>query len=183
MADLQFNIGSTQKQVPINRNNLFFSEESFQFERELGKNYIEQDMNQTLVLYQVDIANTQTDALYGETTTSNVMYKAPVEFHCVYTIAEPELKSYDKTKNLGTYMKTGNITFGVYQETLDELEAEIRVGDYIGCQVSPTHMEYFCVTNDGRNNYNNSISMYGYKALYRRCEAAPVSDMTTEFNG
>ena len=43
------------KRVPINRNNLFYSEESFQFDVELGKNYYEQDMNQTVILYEVDL--------------------------------------------------------------------------------------------------------------------------------
>ena len=109
---MEFN-KSAKRRVPINRNNLFYSEEDFAFEREIGKNYIEQDMNQTVVLYQVDLTKTNNDALYGETNANQVVYKAPVEIHCVYTIDEPELKSYDKTKNLGTYMKTGKLNLEV----------------------------------------------------------------------
>lgn len=162
------------RRVPINRNNLFYSEDDFAFEREVGKNYIEQDMNQTVVLYQVDLDKTNPDALYGETQANQVVYKAPVEIHCVYEISEPELKSYDKTKNLGTYMKTGKLTIGVYQETLDELGVDIKKGDYIGVQVSQTHMEYFTVSNDGRNNYDNAHTLFGIEALFRTIEAYPV---------
>ena len=158
------------RRVPINRNNLFYSEDDFAFEREVGKNYIEQDMNQTVVLYQVDLDKTNPDALYGETQANQVVYKAPVEIHCVYEISEPELKSYDKTKNLGTYMKTGKLTIGVYQETLDELGVDIKKGDYIGVQVNQTHMEYFTVSNDGRNNYDNAHTLFGIEPLFRTIE-------------
>ena len=46
MAELTFNTG-TKRRVPI-RNNLFYDKESFDFELQVGKDYIEQDMNQTV---------------------------------------------------------------------------------------------------------------------------------------
>ena len=172
--------GSTRR-VPINRNNLFYSEESFAFEREIGRSYVEQDMNQTVILYQVDNAATNSSSVYGETREGAVKYKTPVEIHVVYTIDESELKAYEKAKNLGTYMQTGKLTFGVYQETLDENDAEIRVGDYIGVQVNETHMEYFTVVNDGRNNFDNAHTLWGVKPLYRTIVCASVDQ--NEFNG
>ena len=180
MAELQFNTTNIRR-VPINRNNLFYSDESFLFEQQVGKEYIEQDMNQTVVLYEVDLQNTNVDAVYGETKNQQITFKTPVEIHCVYKIEAPELKSYDKTKNLGTYMKTGKLTIGVYQETLDELGADIKVGDYIGVQVTQTHMEYFVVNNDGRNNYDNAHTLWGTKPLYRTVECSSVDN--NEFNG
>ena len=56
MANLQFNTNNI-KRVPISRNNLFYSESDFQYEMEIGKNYLEQDMNQTIILYEVDLQN------------------------------------------------------------------------------------------------------------------------------
>jgi hypothetical protein len=78
-------------------------------------------------------------------------------------------------------MQTGKLTFGVYQETLDENDAEIRVGDYIGVQVNETHMEYFTVVNDGRNNFDNAHTLWGVKPLYRTVVCTPVDQ--NEFNG
>lgn len=173
MANLKFNT-SNIKRVPINRNNIFYSDESFAFDLEIGKNYIEQDMNQTAILYSVDVSKTNVNNTYGETQTDNIQFKTPVEFHCVYKIEQPELKAYDKTKNIGTYMKTGKLTLGVYQETLDELGIEIKNGDYIGIQVSESHTEYFSVTNDGKNNYDNAHTLFGRKALYRTVQCYPV---------
>ena len=173
MANLKFNTNNIRR-VPINRNSLFYDADMFALEREIGKDYIEQDMGQTVVLYQVDASQTQTDAVYGETHTDNVAFKTPVEIPCTYKIEQPELKSYDKSKQLGTYMKTGKLTIGVYQETLVELDVEIKKGDYIGVQISPEHMEFFVVNNDGKNNYDNAHSLWGTVPLYRTIQCSPV---------
>ena len=173
MANLQFTTKNI-KRVPVNRNNLFYSDESLMFDIGIGKNYIEQDTNQTAVLYSVDATNTNINDIYGETQTDSIKFKTPVEFHCVYEISEPELKSYDKTKNIGTYMKTGKLKIGVYQATLDELGIDIKVGDYIGIQISQSHMEYFSVTNDGKNNYDNEHTMFGKTPFYRTVLAFPI---------
>ena len=71
-------------------------------------------------------------------------------------------------------MKTGKLTVGVYQETLDELNVDIKKGDYIGIQISPEHMEFFVVNNDGRNNYDNSHTLWGTVPLYRTVQCSPI---------
>jgi hypothetical protein len=86
--------------------------------------------------------------------------------------------NYDKSKNLGAYVKSGILTFGVFQYTLDELECDIHIGDYVGVLVDNNHIEYFEIVNDGRNNFDNEHSVFGYKPSYRSITAAPVSDET-----
>lgn len=172
MANIEFNT-SNIKRVPINRNNLFYSEESFDFERTIGKDYTEQDMNQTAVLYSVDASATNIDDTYGETKENGVVFKTPVEFHCVYEIEEPELRSYDKTKSLGTYMKYGKLKLGVYQETLNELNIEIKKGDYLGIQVTEEKMLYFSV-NYVNPNFHNAGTLFGVKPLYWEVYGIPV---------
>jgi hypothetical protein len=174
MANVTFNGGKSTRRVPINRNSLFYDAETYNVELELGKNYIENDMGQTVVLYQVDSQSTQTDAVYGETDVNSIVFKAPIEIPCVYKIEEPELKSYDKSKSLGTYMKTGKLTFHVYQETLDELNVDIAKGDYIGVQVTPQTIIFFVVNNDGKNNYDNKHTLWGTVPLYRTVQCSPI---------
>ena len=74
---------------------MFFSKESYDFDLAIAKEYLEEDMNQTAVLYQVDASSTNVNTTYGETKEGGVRYKTPVEFHCIYEIEEPELKAYD----------------------------------------------------------------------------------------
>ena len=76
MANLQFNTNNV-KRVPISRNNLFYSESDFQYEMEIGKNYLEQDMNQTIILYEVDLL----DELLNNGTVS--IKKSMMEPICV----------------------------------------------------------------------------------------------------
>ena len=180
MSNIEFNTNNVRRN-PIKRNNLFYSDESFNFETEIGKNYLETDVNQTVVLFSVDLSKTNYNAIYGETNQGGIVFYPPVELHVIYEIQNSELKSYEKTKNVGTYIKSGKLTFGIYQVTLDENEVEIKIGDYIGIQVTPEHMEYYTVINDGRNNFSNEMSIYGYMPNYRRIECAYVDP--NEFNG
>ena len=47
--------------APVNRNNLFYSEEDYELETELLSDYMEEDTNQTIVLYEVDRIKTNTN--------------------------------------------------------------------------------------------------------------------------
>lgn len=172
MAEITF-AGNKTRRVPINRNSLFYDKESYDFELEVGKNYIEQDMGQSIVLYQVDASKTQSDAVYGETSPGSITYKPPVEVPCVYKIEAPELKSYDKDKQLGTYNKIGKLTFSYYQETLDELGVEIKKGDYVGIQVTPTTL-VFWVVNNINPNYDNAHTLWGTNVLYYTASCSAV---------
>ena len=176
MAEITFS-GSKTRRVPINRNSLFYDKDSFEVEREIGKNYIEQDMGQTIVLYQVDASKTQTDAVYGESTPGSITYKTPVEVPCVFKIEAPELKSYDKEKQLGTYNKIGKLTFSYYKETTDELGVEIKKGDYVGVQITPEKM-VFWVVNNVNPNYDNAHTLWGTTVLYltATCNAVDSSE-------
>lgn len=176
---MNFNLKSIRR-VPINRNSLFYDEDELSVDSTLGKDYVEQDMGQTVVLYQVDAQNTQVDAVYGETGTGEVRYKAPIEIPCVYEIEDPELKAYDKSKNLGTYMKTGKLKCGVYTKTLQELGVEIKKGDYLGVQVTREHAEYF-VVNSINNGYSNSQAFFGVRPIWILIEAYVVD--SSEFAG
>ena len=180
MSQIKFNKQKVRRN-PIKRNNLFYSEDSFNFEMEIGKNYLETDVNQTVILFSVDLSKTNRSAIYNETKKDEIVFFPPVELHVLYEIDNGELHSFDKTKNLGLNVKSGKLTFGVYQATLDENEAEIKIGDYIGVQVTPEHIEYYTVVNDGRNNFSNEMSVYGYKPAYRKIECAIVDK--NEFKG
>lgn len=181
MEHLEFNTKET-KRNPIRRNNLFYSEDSFRFDVAMGKEYLESDTNMTVVLYEVDLEKTNLDSVYYENKPNGIVFKTPVELHVLYKIEPAQLTSYDKDKNMGTYLKGGKLIFGIYQATLDELGRDIKIGDYIGVQISENHMEFYTVSNDGRINYDAAHSIYGYKHPFRTIECAALSD-TEEFKG
>ncbi len=79
------------------------------------------------------------------------------------------------------YLERGNITLGVYQDTLDELGVDITYGDYIGYPETETKIKYFTVSNDGRVNADNAHTIVGYKGFYRTITCVPTD--LDEFDG
>lgn len=178
---MQFNNSEIKRRNPIKRNSLFLGEADFEYEMMLGRDYIEQDVNQTIVLYQVDLNTTKVDDIYMEAKKGDIRFKTPIEIPVIYELGDAELKQYDKSYQKGQYVKTGKLTFGVYEMTLEENDCDIKRGDYVGIQVTPEHMEFFAVVDDGRVNYANNLSYYGVKPYYRKITAASVDK--NEFNG
>lgn len=171
-----------RRKNPINRNNLFFSEHEFNMELGFSMEYINKDLNQTVVLYEIDRENTKIDNTYIEAKFKDLVFKTPVELNCMYKLDNGELSSYDPSAIKGYYVKIGKLTFQILQKELDENECDIHRGDYIGIQVTPDHMEFFIVADDGRVNYDNKHTLYGYEPYYRNIVCTTVSDVTETQN-
>lgn len=166
----------------ITRNTMFYSDKDFDFDINIGIDYISQDMNQTIMVFQVDRVRTATFDIYGESVNEeSISYKDPIEINVRLSLESPTNKAYDKTQNVGQYLLNGNLVFHVYDKTLKDNKIDILRGDYIGYQVTPDQMEYFVVTNDGRINFDNKHTMYGFKPFFRSITCAPVDK--NEFNG
>ena len=169
------------KRVPINRLNKFFSIEDFNLEVELGREYVEGDINMRIILYQVDRAISETDDIYGEADKDAIRFKVPVEIAVMLTLGEAENKAYNEGSGSLRYLQDGQLTFGVYDSQLTELDANISYGDYIGYAVTETEVRYFSVVNDGSKNYDNAHTILGYKGVFRTITCAPVDE--NEFTG
>lgn len=167
---------------PINRNKMFFSKSDFDLEVELVRDYMEMDMNQSIILFEVDLSKTNTNDIYHEATKKNIRFKAPIELTVRYEINQSELRSYEKTNNKGVYSKPGILEFTILNTTLEEVNRDIKRGDYIGVQITPDEMIYFTVFDDGKvASYANSNTLYGVKPFYRQVKCNYVDP--SEFEG
>ena len=169
----------TQRKIPITRLNKFFSGEDFELDIAMGREWLEGDMNFTLVLYKVDRQKTKTDDVYGETVEDGIKFHPPVEFRGYVQIEQPENQDYGNSRV--TQMEPGNLKVGVYQDSLDELGIDIDYGDYIGYYETESRVRYYTVVNDGRITSDNRHTYGGYKPFYRSIVASPVND--NEFRG
>jgi len=172
---------ATPRRIPINRNNKFFSNEDFNLEIEMGREAIEGDGNFVVILYRVDREMTESDDLYGEAVKDGIRFFPPVELRVIPILAEAENKAYNSGSGSMRYLQDGQLTFGVYDAQLAELDVELSYGDYIGYPVSETEVRYFSVVNDGVKNYDNSHTIMGYKGAFRTVLCAPVDE--NEFRG
>ena len=167
---------ANSRKTKITKNSMFYSESDFNYDLEMGMYYLEHDVNQKVLVFQVDRTrtNTESESLYDNSIIQqSIAYKEPVEINVIYSIDKSQNKSYDKSQNVGRYLQVGNLVFFVYEKTLKDNKIDISFGDYIGVQVTSDQIEYFTVTNDGRVNYDNEHSMFGYKPLYRTIECVP----------
>jgi hypothetical protein len=179
---MNFNNSSIKRKNPINRNNLFMSEEQFHVQASIGMEYANKVLNQTVVLYEVDLEKTNLNDTYKESDFDNIIFKTPVELNVIYKLDKHELKTYDKTGIKGYYAKVGRFEFSIFTKELEENDCDIKRGDYIGLQVNPEHMEYFIVTDDGRVNFDNAHTLWGTVPFYRSIKCAVVSDITETKN-
>lgn len=165
--------------TPINRNNLFYSEDDFVLETNILENYMEEDTNQTIILYEVDRGRTNVNDVYKETKTNDrIIFKPPKELPCLYNIKPSEIKSFDNKTNNAIYMLSGNLEIYILKQTLIKYNCDIKRGDYIGVQINENTMNYFTVVNDGKINQSNDMAVgaYGYPWLHIECAPSTVAE-------
>ena len=178
---MQLSTENIKRKNPINRNNMFTSKDQVDLQIRMGMEYL-RTLNQTIVLYEVDRSATKIDDIYNEAKYNELSFKTPVELNVLYKLDKAELKTYDTQGIKGYYVKLGQLNFSIYQKELDENDCDIKRGDYIGLQVTPEHMEYFIVADDGRVNYDNAHTLWGTVPYYRSVVCTIVSDKTETAN-
>jgi hypothetical protein len=155
------------KKFPITRMNKFYDESDFSLENEMAREFIEGDLNITVVLFQVDRIETEksADDVYGEVDGDKIVFFPPKEINVRIVLEEASNDTYAE----GHLRKQdyGNLTFTVFSDHLKELGVDIQYGDYIGYPDREDNVKYFTVTNDGRINSDNAHTRLGYKSYYR----------------
>jgi hypothetical protein len=84
---------------------------------------IEGDGNFTVILYQ-DRELTEYDSVYGEASKDGIRY-SPVELKVIPIMAAPENKSYNSSNGGLRHLQDGQLTFGIYDAQLTELNVEL----------------------------------------------------------
>lgn len=179
---LEFDNTKIRRKNPIKRNNKFFSQEDMKLQLEFAREYLEENANQTVILYQVDLDKTQVNDIYKEAKKDGIRFKTPVEIPVVFDLQDAEMKAYNSQYQKGTYSKIGKLSFSVLLTTLEEMDCDIKRGDYIGVQIDSENREYWAVTDDGKvGSTSNANSIYGVLPWYRNIECAPIDQ--NEFRG
>ncbi len=169
----------TQRRVPITRLNKFFGSEDFNLEIEMGREWLNGDMNFTLILYSVDTQRTVKDDVYGEVSSDGVQFSAPVEFNALVRIEGPTNDYINGSRLLQN--EPGNLVFSVYTKELQEKTIDIKLGDYIGYWIRENEIKYYSVIDAATPDYDNKHTYGGYRSFYYTYTATPVSE--NEFRG
>ena len=165
--------------LPITRISKFFSQNDFDFNIEIGQEYLNGDVNMKVILYRVNRQKTDTDDVYAEVGFDETKFFPPVEVNGRVKIDEPKNTSYKS--GIMRYLEPGNLIFDVYLSELDKLNVDINYGDYVGYQESETKTRFYTVTNDGKVVSDTKHNMFGYKPYYRTITCSVVQDQ--QFRG
>lgn len=168
----------SKKRFPISRLHRFYDEIDFNLENEMAREYIEGDLNFTVVLFRVDRIESQTDDVYGEASTSEIRFHPPLEIKVRPMLEKSESKSY--SEGYGRYEDYGNFTFTVFVDHLEELGTDINYGDYIGYADREDNIKYFTVVDDGKIYSDNAHTRLGYRGYYRTIVCTTADE--NEFN-
>ena len=168
-----------EKLVPITRLGRFFGGEDFALDVGMGQEWLEGDMNFTVILYRVDRYKTKTDDVYGEVVKDGVKYLPPIELKGLVKIVAPTNQKLGNSKL--RQEEPGNMTFSIYQKQLDELNVDILFGDYLAYYETESKVRYYSVADDGRVVSDNKHTYAGYRPFYRTILATPVSQ--NDFKG
>jgi len=167
------------KLVPITRIGKFFGDDDFNLDIELGMEYLDGDLNMSVVLYRIDRKKTKKDDVYGETPKDGIVFMPPVELKGFVQISESALKQLGNSKV--EQKEPGNLKLSLYQKQLSDLNVEVLKGDYIGYYVTEDKVRYYSVVDDGIVNMDNKHTYAGYKPFYRTIIATFVNN--DEFKG
>jgi hypothetical protein len=168
-----------EKLVPITRLGKFFGAEDYNLDVQIGREWLEGDLNFTVILYRVDRYKTNTDDVYGEVVEDGAKFLPPIELKGLVKIVAPTNQKLGNSKL--RQQEPGNLNFSIYQKQLDELSVDIMFGDYLAYYENESRVRYYSVVDDGRVVSDNRHNYAGVKAFYRTIVATPVSQ--NEFKG
>ena len=168
-----------QKLVPITRLGKFFGGEDYSLDIGMGEEWLIGDMNFSVVLYRVDRYRTKTDDVYGEVLEDGIQFMSPIQLNGYVQIMAPTNKLLGSS--LVKQDEPGNMKFSIYQKTLDDLNVNIFMGDYIGYYETEDRVRYYTVIDDGLVVSDNKHTYGGVKPFYRTVTATWVSE--NEFRG
>ena len=168
-----------EKLVPITRLGKFFGGEDYALDIGMGEEWLLGDMNFTVILYRIDRYKTKTDNVYGEVLEDGIQFMAPVELKGLVQVIAPQNKLLGNSKIKQD--EPGNMKFSIYQKTLDDMDVNIFMGDYLGYYETEDRVRYYTVIDDGLVRSDNKHTYGGYKPFYRTVTATWVSE--NEFRG
>jgi len=135
---------------------IFYAGAEFAVHKKMGRELIENLIQQAVLLYRIDQVNTE-DNFYGEAKTKN--YLDPVRLECRVQITDQDVVLEGGIRNL----KRGDMVMHVYNDHLSDQGVEdIRVGDFLKFEG-----KFYEVFDNGPNDDANNRRLGVDREFYR----------------
>lgn len=163
------------------RYGLFMTDNSFDLDVMYGRNYLDTDNAQEVILHKINIIETKTHALYGQAKTKDKKFFAPVRLKVMVTVEEGKQENYGNNPGGIARDDTGNISFGVYLKELEDKGVEIDRGDIIEYNLSGEKNRYYEVESANNVTDTTAKTIGGFKSYWKKIIGVPVRGDTIPF--
>lgn len=166
------------------RYGLFVSDNSIDLDIMYGRNFLQTDNVQEIILHKINIIETKTHPLYGQAKPKDRKYMAPVRLNVMTTVQEQKQEFYGTNPGGIVRDDTGNLIFGIYLKELEEKHVEIDRGDIIEYNMSGQKNRFYEVENANNVTDETNKTIGGFRTYWKKIIAVPVrSDVAIFFDG
>ena len=169
------------KNIEDNRMGLFMNNNSFDLDVMYGRNYLQTDNVQTVIIHKINLLQTKSHALYGQSKTKDKKFLPPVEISVMVNIEDGQQEYYGGNQGGIARDDSGNINFGVYFKELNEKELEIDRCDIIEYNMSGEKNRYYEVESANNVTDETKKTIGGFKPYWKRIVGVPVKEDVVPF--
>jgi len=163
------------------RYGLFMTQNSFDLDVMYGRNFLQTDNVQEVIIHKINVNQTKVHNLYGQAKTKDKKFMSPVRISVMVNVAEGKQEYYGQGSGGITRDDTGNISFGVYLKELEEKKLEIDRGDIIEYNMSGEKKRYYEVESANNVTDTTSKTIGGYATYWRKITGVPVKEDVVPF--
>jgi len=163
------------------RMGLFVTNNSIDLDIMLGRNFLQTDNAQEVTIHKINVTETKTHSLYGQSKTKDKKFFAPVRISVMVNVEEGKQSYYGDNQGGISRDDSGNISFGVYLKELEEKQLEINRGDYIEYNMSGERSRFYEVESANNVSDETKKSIGGFKPYWKRITGVPVKEDVVPF--
>ena len=163
------------------RMGLFMTNNSFDLDVMYGRNFLQTDNAQEVIIHKINIIETKSHILYGQAKARDKKFMSPVRISVMVTIADGKQEYLGS--NAGGIVRddSGNISFGVYLKELEEKQIEINRGDIIEYNMGGEKGRFYEVESVNSVSDETKKTIGGFKPYWKRITGVPVKEDVVPF--
>ena len=158
------------------RYGLFMNQDSIDLDIMYGRNFLETDNVQEVIIHKINIIETKSHSLYGQAKSKDKKFMRPIRIRVRVTVEDGKQEYYGANPGGITRDDSGNISFSVYLKELEEKNLEIDRGDIIEYNMSGQKNRYYEVESANNVTDTTSKSIGGFVTYYKHVIGVPIKE-------
>lgn len=163
------------------RMGLFMTDNSFDLDVMYGRNFLETDNAQEIIIHKINLNETKSHALYGQAKNKDKKFFPPVRIKVMVTVEEGKQENYGGNPGGIARDDTGKLIFGVYLKELEDKQLEIDRGDIAEYNLSGQKSRYYEVESVNNVSDETNKTIGGFKPYWKRVIGTPVKEDVIPF--